>query len=140
MAFLIVPLVAIGLILAVVMVVPLIASVIATSILGRAAKLEFDSGVALGFIFYLFMWLFMWLYMCGANDAGLLLAIGYVFAALIWPLPVGYAMLGVTTGGTAVQVWLIVAAAFAATQCFAVMMILRNAKKTLEGDKNLDKY
>lgn len=140
MAILLIPLIVIGLMLIAVMVIPITASMIASAILGKVAKQERGMGLVLAFVFYFFMWLFFWLYLCGSNDAGILSAIGYLLAALIWPLPIGYVMLGVTTDASNSAAWLVVIAAFIATQCVAVLMVISDAKKALDRDKSLDKY
>ena len=114
-------------ILAIVTVIPIVASAISVAILGRKAKLQSEETLLLGFGFYLIMSIYSTLYMLSVAEGGIGTIVGAIVMFLFWPIGMGFAFLG--TASDSGEARMLFALGYVTIQLIAVILIIRRAKR-----------
>ena len=118
--------------LAVVSIIPLVASYIGMIIIGRRAKLEPEDTIIIGIQFYFITGAYGALYVLSQAEAiGFGEWISAIVLFLFWPIGVGISLLGMTTEDE----WaghLLFALGFFTAQMFAVIKVLKRARQQAE--------
>ena len=115
--------------LAVSFIIPTIAGVFATMVIGKTAKLEFEDTFALAIYFYLIQAVLFGLLMVFENDPQAWWStLLYFLAGFIWPLPYSFILFGQTAGEDILVGVGLLACSFVITQLIAIMMILKKAR------------
>lgn len=118
--------------------IPIVAGVIATALLGRQAKLDAEDKIVLGFYFYLITSVIAGYlgYVSAVEDnyGTFGIVLNTTLVALFWPIGVGLTWMNglMGSGGSETDGLILMLSSFAITQAIAVLMVVKRAKKRLE--------
>jgi len=109
------------------LIIPTVAGVLASMLIGKTAKLDFDDTVSLAFYFYLIQSVLIGIVFILKNDPQSWWSmILYFLLGLIWPLPYSFMMFGADEVDF-IAIGVLVCT-FVITQLIAILIILKKAR------------
>lgn len=117
-------------------IVPVLASVFTSLILGKMGKLTLDQSVALGFCLYFIIGLLFGLATLANYESHWFLELcSFIGVILLWPLCIMYMEFGQPDGGERLR-WSVFIFGFVLTQMIAIFMIIKRSR--LAADEELE--
>lgn len=117
-------------------IVPVLASIITSLILGKVGKLTLDQSVALGFYLYLIIgFLFGLATLANYESHWFLELCSFIGVMILWPLCIMYMEFGQADGGERLR-WGVFIFGFVLTQMIAIFMIIKRSR--LAADEELE--